>query len=256
MSRHFVSLSIISLIILGTALMFSVGCEGDPPYAIPVYVQEPGDPNAQGVKINVLSAKPAGVNLAVTGSQKFTAIATYNTGAIVDITDKVQWYTDSPGSGQFTVGTSRFTAQKPGVAIIRCKIAQGSGYAISNAVFVNIFNPNADNPPMVPLNPSLLNTTDGVRVSWDINYTDGDLAGYNVYRTQVSTAHYAVEFDVTALGHYAGDHRINEKPILYPPFLDKTTVGGWYYYRITAEDLLGLQSAPSEEVSIFQTAHH
>jgi hypothetical protein len=253
MSRHFVSLSIISLVILGFALTFSVGCEGGPPYGTPIYIQEPADPNFQGVKINVLNAKPSGVNLALGGSQKFTAVATYNNGTITDITNKVQWYTETPGAGKFLPGSNQFTAQQPGVAIVRCKIAQGGGFAISNAVFVNIFNPNADNPPVVPLNPSLLGTTDGVLVSWDINKTDGDLRGYNVYRTQVSTAHYAVEFDMTGLAHYASEFRINETPILYPPYLDKTTVGGWYYYRVTAEDLLGLQSAPSEEVSIFET---
>jgi hypothetical protein len=83
-------------------------------------------------------------------------------------------------------------------------------------------------------------TDEGVRVNWDINMTDGDMAGYNIWRTQVSAAHYASDFG-----------RVNGAPVLYPPFLDSTVVSGWYYYRVTAEDILGLNSAPSEEVAVF-----
>ena len=258
MSRHFIFLSLVSIFILGFALLFSTGCTGgNPPYGTPLYVEQGADPYGNpGLKVTSIYIQPAGVNLAVSGMQKFKATATYNNGSIDDVTAKVEWYTESPGMGKFEPSGNRFLAQKTGVAIVRCRVAQGKGFAVSNAAFVNIFNPNLDNPPMVPLNPSLLDTPEGVRVSWDLNQTDTDLIGYNLYRTQVSTAHYAIEFDVTALAHYATDHRLNDAPILYPPFLDKTTVGGWYYYRVTAEDVLKLQSAPSEEISLFVTAQH
>jgi hypothetical protein len=233
--------------------MFSSSCTGkNPPFATPLYVNEPGDPFAiQGKFILSIYAQPTGVNLAISGMQKFRATATYTDGSNLDVTDKAQWYTESPMVGTFGKSGNQFLAQRNGVAIARCRMVQGSGYAVSNAVFINVFNPNLDNPPMVPLNPALQDTPEGVEVSWDLNKTDSDLIGYNVYRTQISTAHYAVEFDSTNLSHYAANHRLNDSPILYPPFLDKTTVGGWYYYRVTAEDLLGLSSAPSDEVSLF-----
>jgi len=254
MTRRFLPLSVIAFVVFAIALMFSLGCEGGPPYGTPLYIEPGQDPFANpGLSINGIDVQPGGVNLAISGSQRFKAMASYNDGTVLDLTDKVEWYTESPSVGKFEPGTSKFLGQKAGVAIIRCRIRQGGGFAVSNAAFVNVFNPNLDNPPVIPQNPVLHSTPEGVIVSWDMDKIDTDLAGYNLYRTQVSTAHYAIDFDTTGLAHYASDHRLNDLPILYPPFLDKTVVSGWYYYRVTAEDILGLQSAPSEEAEIFIT---
>jgi len=257
MTRRF--LPLVSFIICIAALMFSMACEGGPPYGDPLYIHPGEDPFGQpDLLIKAIAVEPTGVNLAVGGLQRFKATAYFNNGGSEDYTAKVEWYTENPTVGKFEIAGSKFLAQKPGIGIIRCRTKQLGGYAISNAAFVNIFNPNADNPPVVPENPALYVTPEGVRVSWDLNKVDLDMAGYNVYRTQVSTSHYAIEFDATELGHYAANHRLNDEPILYPPYLDKSVISGWYYYRVTAEDLLGLQSAPSEEVEAFVTfqAHY
>jgi hypothetical protein len=252
MTRRLLPLSAFFLCLI--ALMFSLGCEGGPPYGDPLYIHEGDNPFDQpDLLIKSIAVEPTGVNLAVGGLQRFKATANFNNGTFQDYTAKVEWYTENPSVGTFETVGSKFLAQRPGVAIIRCRIKQLNSFAISNAAFVNSFNPNMDNPPAVPQNPSLTVTPEGVVVDWDLNNTDIDLAGYNLYRTQVSTSHYAINFDATALGHYASDHRVNEQLILYPPYLDKTVVSGWYYYRVTAEDLLGLQSAPSEEVETFVT---
>ena len=255
MSRRSVSLSFAGFVLLLAALCFSFGCEGGPPYGTPLYIKPGDDPFAQpALLIKSIGVEPQGVNLAVSGLQRFRAYAHYNNGNTEEISSKVEWYTETPAVGKFEPGTGRFLGQKPGIALVRCRIRQAGGFAISNIAFINVFNPNQDNPPAVPLNPDLVDTPEGVVVSWDINVTDNDLAGYNVYRTRVSTAHYALEIDKTQVNHYASDARLNDEPILYPPYLDKTVVAGWYYYRVTAEDFLGLQSAPCEETSIFITA--
>jgi hypothetical protein len=255
MSRRFVSLSFAGFVLLLVALTVSFGCEGGPPYGSPLYIKPGEDPFAQaGLFIKSIAVEPQGVNLAVSGVQKFRAYAHYNNGTTEEISNKVEWYTETPAVVKIEPGTSKFFGQKPGIAIVRCRIRQAAGFAISNAAFLNVFNPNQDNPPAVPLNPGLIGTPEGVLVSWDINVTDNDLAGYNVYRTRVSTSHYSLDISKTQVSHYASDARLNEQPILYPPYLDKTVVAGWYYYRVTAEDLLGLQSAPSQETSIFVTA--
>lgn len=253
MTRQHVIISFLAFGVMIAAMLISLGCQGDASNSgTPLYIKPGEDPfGAPNVKLVSIEVKPAGVNLAVGGLQKFRATARYNDGSSMEVTSKVEWYTENPAIGTFEAGTSKFMAQRPGVAVIRCRVRQSGGYAVSMAAFVNSFNPNLDNPPAVVLNPWLSSTPEGVVVSWDLNVTDSDLAGYNIYRTQVSTSHYSIEYDLTSLGHYATDHRLNERPILYPPYLDKTVISGWYYYRVTAEDLLGIQSAPSEEVSIF-----
>ena len=254
MTRRILPLSLFSFIALAVALMLSVSCTGGPPYGTPYYLNPGPQPGQVAIgQINRIEVKPAGVNLVVGGVQKFRAYAYYNDGTSKEVTSSVQWVNQSPGTGAFETGTSRFFGEKPGIAIVRARVSQNGGFANSVAAFINVFSPNADNPPSIPINPSLLNVPDGVRISWGSENNDNDLKGYNIFRTRVSTAHYAIDFDVTGLAHYASDHRVNSAPVLYPPFVDKTVVSGWYYYRITAEDLLGLQSPPSEETSIFVT---
>jgi len=223
----------------------SLGCSNSEEFGTPLYVNYPQDPNAApGRFVMGISIQPGGVNIAVGGMQQFRSYATYNDGDTVEVTGEVEWFCENPAVGGFEAAKGRFLADKPGVAIVRCRIPQGEGYVISTASFVNSFNPNQDIPPAVPLNPLVQATDEGVLVRWDLNMTDGDLAGYDIWRTQVSAAHYASDYG-----------RLNDKVWLYPPYLDKTVVSGWYYYRVTAEDLLGLNSAPSEEVAVFVTGY-
>jgi len=255
MSRRILSLSTILVMSCAVAFLLSLGCEGATEFADPLYIK-PGEDPFQTPDRYVMGVfvQPAGVNIAVGGLQRFKAVATFNDSTVEDVTKYVEWFTESPAIGTFEVGSSRFLAQRPGVAVVRCRLKQGPAYVISQVSYVNSFDPNLDNPPSVPLNPTAIATDEGVLVDWDLNKTDGDLVGYNLWRTQVSTAHYSLES--VAAAHYAIDlGLVTRTPVLYPPYLDKTVVSGWYYYRITAEDLLGLYSAPSEEVPVFVTGY-
>jgi len=246
MTRRVISLSLVVLSLVAMAVIITSGCKSSgTEFADPLYIHPGDDPGAIPDRyIAGIYVEPPGVNIAVGGLQQFKALATWNDGDQQYITDQVEWFTDSPGVGTFEVQGGRFLAQNPGVAIVRCRIRQGGAELASLAGFVNSFNPNADLPPAVVRNPSVNANDEGVLVNWDINKIDGDLAGYNIWRTQVSSSHYASDFG-----------KINPAPIYYPPHQDKTVVSGWYYYRVTAEDLLGLNGAPSEEVAVFVTGN-
>ena len=240
------TLSFISLVLaLGClGVLAGVGCEGSDTFGTPLYIKPGEDPFATPPHyIASIYVDPPSANLAVGAIQKFKATAIYNTGESQVITESAEWFTETPGIGVFEPTGGKFLAQKPGIGVVRCRISQGGGWLVSMAAFVNVFNPNGELPPAIPQNPKLEGTPEGVKIWWDLNRTDIDVAGYNVYRTQVSGSHYASDYT-----------KVNPTLILYPPYLDKTVVSGWYFYRVTAEDLLGVQSAPSEEVSIFVTA--
>jgi len=231
------------IFIVSAAVVVTAGCEGsDGPFADPLYIKPGENPYAKPARfITAIHVEPGGVNIAIGGGQQFKALAYYNDSTSEYVTTKVEWYSENPGIGTWHAG-GVFFPQKTGVAVIRCRMPQSGTMLISSASFVNAFNPNADLPPAVPQNPGATATPEGVVLTWDMNVTDGDMAGYNIYRTQTYGSHYASDYG-----------RVNFKPILYPPFLDSTVVSGWYYYRITAEDLLGIQSAPSNEVPVFVT---
>ncbi len=246
MTRRFLSVTFLTLIVIAASIFVSIGCKSDSTtHGTPLYtnfgeeLDETPDRYVVGIYV-----QPQGVNIAVGGLQQFTAIATFNDATTQPITGAVEWFSDSPTVGKFEAMGGRFLAQAPGFTSIHCRLKSGPATIISQASSVNSFNPNLDFPPQVPMNPAVLGTDDGVVVSWDTNKTDNDLAGYNLWRTQVSSSHYASDFG-----------KVNTAPILYPPYIDGSTVSGWYYYRVSTEDTLGLNSAPSEEVAIFVTAH-
>ncbi len=243
MSRRVLCISLFIALLASFAFFTSVGCSNGDEFGTPLYISPGQDPNALPDRYVVsIRVQPDGVNIAIGGLQQFRAWGNFNDGTLEDITAMVEWYTETPAIGTFEATGGRFLAQHAGVGIVRCRYYQGDGYVTSTAGYVNSFNPDQDLPPAVPLNPSVEPTDEGVLVYWDMNTTDGDMAGYNIWRTQVSAAHYATDYG-----------RINEKPWLYPPYLDQTVVSGWYFYRVTAEDLIGLNSAPSEEVAVFVT---
>jgi len=244
MIRRFLPFACIVLLLSTVALAASLGCQGGgPPFGDPLYINPGEDPyDEPGRYIAGIYVGPPGVNLAVGGLQQFEATATFNDATTEYITDAAEWYTETQAIGQFEAMGGKFLAKRVGVAIVRCRIMQAGNWVVSTAAYVNAYNPNKDLPPAVVRDPSLLLTDEGVKVFWAPNVTDGDLAGYNIYRYQTSTSHYTPEYSP-----------LNDYPVLYPPYLDKTVVSGWYFYRVTAEDLLGIQSAPSEEVGVFVT---
>jgi hypothetical protein len=243
MVRHLIHVStcIASLLLLG--IVFMTGCLGNPDNAtIPGYVDINHGKHVAN-DILAINVEPVGTNITVGGLQQYHAFARYIDGTVLEVTNSVEWYTESTGIGMFEPGGGRFLARNPGVAVIRCRMSKGDGtYFISAGAYANSYYPNADVPPAVVMNPMVQAVSEGVLVNWSLNQTDGDLAGYNIWRTQVSNAHYSTDFG-----------KVNVAPIIFPPYTDKTVVSGWYYYRITAEDLLGLHSAPSKEVAVYVT---
>jgi hypothetical protein len=244
MSRSLLIGSLLVIVLSSLSIAVSMGCHGDATqFGTPLYVDEGDNPFGTPQRyIVAIAVTPSGVNIAVGGLQQFQAIATFNDGTTENIAAAVEWVNENPAIGMFEPAGGRFLAKKPGVAIIRCRFEQAGHSVISTASYINSFNPDANLPPAVPLNPEVTANDEGVLVNWDINMTDGDLAGYNIWRTQVSASHYATDFG-----------RVNDNLILYPPYLDRSVVSGWYFYRITAEDLMGIDSAPSEEVAVFIT---
>jgi len=244
MSRSLLIGSLLVIVLSSLSIAVSMGCTGDSSnFGTPLYVHEGESPfGTPDHFVTSITVMPGGVNIAVGGLQQFKAVATFNDGTTQDVAGVVEWVNENPAIGAFEPTGGRFLAKKPGVAIVRCRLQQGDWSVISTAAYINSFNPDADLPPAVPMNPEVRANDEGVLVNWDINMTDGDLAGYNVWRTQVSASHYATDFG-----------RVNDSLILYPPYLDKSVVSGWYFYRVTAEDLMGINSAPSEEVAVFVT---
>ncbi len=244
MSRRFLPITSFSILLVLAAFIAGLGCHGDSTdFASPLYHPPGHDPYAtDGVYITGIVVQPAGVNLVVGAAQQFRALATYNDGTTLYVTNDMEWFTENPAVGSFEMYGGKFHVLRPGIALIRCRTMQAGVQIVSTVGFINAYDINQDLPPSVPQNPRLAATPEGVLVSWDPNVGDSDVIGYNIYRTQTYGAHYASDFG-----------RVNIRPVLYPSHLDGTVVSGWYYYRVTAQDYLGVQSAPSEEASVFIT---
>jgi hypothetical protein len=89
-------------------------------------------------------------------------------------------------------------------------------------------------PPAVPTELSGVYTGEGVELIWAAD-VEADLAGYNVYRREAN-------------GSF---QRLNRELVNTPIFRDSSTQAGRpYSYRVTAVDLTGNESAPSDVFSI------
>jgi hypothetical protein len=92
-------------------------------------------------------------------------------------------------------------------------------------------------PPAVPTGVQAVFSGVGQRPFVDVTWapaTDADLAGYNIYRRQENS----------------GRVKLNSELIKTPTFRDENIArGGTYFYSVSAVDLRGNESAPSEEAS-------
>lgn len=89
-------------------------------------------------------------------------------------------------------------------------------------------------PPAVPAGLSGVYTGEGVELIWTAN-VEADLAGYNVYRREPD-------------GSF---QKINHDLLITPIFRDASAQAGRsYFYRVTALDLAGNESGPSEEFTV------
>ena len=90
-------------------------------------------------------------------------------------------------------------------------------------------------PPAKPIGLTTASTPDGVFLDWDDN-TEADLAGYKVYRATSAAGPFAALIGGDYIGH--------------SDWTDSTAAAGTtYYYRVTAQDRAGNESAASSTVT-------
>jgi glucose/arabinose dehydrogenase len=85
-------------------------------------------------------------------------------------------------------------------------------------------------PPAAPVKLAAVPSSSAVTLTWSAN-TEADLAGYNIYRSNSATGTY---------------FKLNASPLSSPTFIDNSSpVGVTSYYRVTAVNLSGIESAPA-----------
>jgi len=100
------------------------------------------------------------------------------------------------------------------------------------------FPPPAPTGLVAAVAPATASTPAHIDLSWDISSAP-NVVGYNIYRSSANT----VSVDRW--------DRLNSSPLLTPTFRDIPTVSGkQYFYRVTAVDSFGKESAPSASVNV------
>lgn len=93
-------------------------------------------------------------------------------------------------------------------------------------------------PPAIPANFEAVSSDSRVELSWDFN-KEPDFEGYNLYKANESISNLQ---DISP---------VNESIYVDSLFVDEEVSNGTtYYYRITAIDLNGNESAPSREIKV------
>lgn len=100
----------------------------------------------------------------------------------------------------------------------------------------DIHGSNLDPAPAPPTAVKATAAPNGVNLTWDPNTTDLDLAGYNVYRADTRDGTYS-KINAALVPASATSH-LDERPLPQP--------GGAFYYKVTAQDAAGSESAASE----------
>jgi len=109
----------------------------------------------------------------------------------------------------------------------------GVNYDYNDNVYV-ISNMRPENPPAPATPLASVRPEGGFRVDWTDNAPTSRTAGYNVYRSQLSSS---------------GFVKINDAPVTGSEFDDATASrGGTYFYRVSAVDAWGGESAQSAAV--------
>jgi hypothetical protein len=129
---------------------------------------------------------------------------------------------------------SNFEFGQPLFYKVRAAFSENGQVAESEDSAVAQITPRDFYPPAVPVGLSGIYTGEGVELIWTAAVA-ADLAGYNVYRREESGAF----------------QKINKGLLITPIFRDSSAQAERsYFYRVTAVDLTGNESAPSEEFGI------
>jgi len=127
-----------------------------------------------------------------------------------------------------------FEFDRPLFYKVRAVFRENGQVAESEDSLVVPITPHDIYPPAVPRGLSGIYTGEGVELIWAAD-VEADLAGYNVYRREGN-------------GSF---QKINPELLITQVFRDSSTQAGRsYFYRVTASDLTGNESSPSEEFSI------
>lgn len=144
-------------------------------------------------------------------------------------------------SGTPSYGDTSFTFGHTYSYSVRSVAAYKSGSVESEESNVLNVTPRDTFAPATPENiaatatPSNGSAPPHVDLSWAI-HSESDLLGYNVYRSDTESS---------------PGTRVNAAPLVTPVFRDDTVVpGAQYFYRVTAVDRAGNESAPSAPVTV------
>jgi hypothetical protein len=138
-------------------------------------------------------------------------------------------------------GDTSFTFDHTYAYTVRSVVAYKSGSVESEDSNVLNVTPRDTFAPAMPENiavtatPSKGSTAAHVDLSWAIS-SESDLLGYNVYRSDTESG---------------PGTRVNATPLATPAYRDNSVVAGaQYFYRVTAVDRAGNESAPSAPVAV------
>jgi hypothetical protein len=164
-----------------------------------------------------------------TGSPGTAAAATPQTSAMTEIGESTTpTYSDSDAQFDKTyVYSVRSTMQTPG------KLLESADSNLATLTFRDVFPPGAPTQLIATPVPTEEGLAAHIDLSWAIN-PETDLGGYNVYRSGQAGA---------------PGTRINPQLLPTPAFRDmNATPGQSYFYRVTAVDRTGNESAASSAV--------
>jgi hypothetical protein len=135
-------------------------------------------------------------------------------------------------SASYTDGD--FVFDHPYYYKVRALFKNRSTEAVSDDSQTVEITPHDVFPPAAPRDLTAIWTAGTVEIVWTPS-AEPDLAGYNVFRRQAGGA----------------EIRVNKEPVRTPVFRDSSAQpGNSYFYRVTAVDLTGNESAPSAEAEV------
>jgi hypothetical protein len=157
----------------------------------------------------------------VVGYRLFRGLSEKNLEKLADVEGDVRQYLDStvvPEKTYFYAIQTRSSEDPP---------AWGPVSATISVTTTDIF------PPAVPAGLGVVVSTGRVELAWDPN-SEIDLQGYNIYRGTSETVF----------------QKITGTAVVANSFTDSPPKGGTYYYRVTAVDRKGNESAPSTPLRV------
>lgn len=126
------------------------------------------------------------------------------------------------------LGTWDLSAVRDGTATLRLRVKNPDNYEVSATRLVTVDN----TPPTIPGSLQGTSSNRMVTLTWSASSDNNIVVGYNVYRSEQSLAGYV---------------KLNDAPLPNPGYVDQNlTNGRTYFYRVSAVDGAGNESAPTD----------